>query len=294
MRIAACWSGAVWSVICVLATASPAPGQSLDAATILYGHGVQAYFDGQFGEAQGYLSRAIASNPRDPRAYYFRGLSLLRLGDAAQGRADLQAGAAVEAERPNRYAVGSALARVQGGNRLLLEKYRGQAREQYALERQQVSRVRYEQMTRREADVLRRKVTVPLDQLVPPGEARSLLGSRSPVQPPVAPPPVARDAASPGAPAGGDPFADDPVASPPAATESTASPSASAAGPPASSSEPAPAEPAATVPAATATAPAQPPADDLFGAPADVGAAPAAATEDESDPFGFDGTNPFE
>ena len=313
MSRAAHYSGPVWMIICLLAAATPAAGQSPDAATILYGHGVQAYFAGDFDAAADYLSRAIGSNPQDPRAYYFRGLSLLRLGDSSEGSAEFQAGAAAEARQPNRYAVGSALLRVQGGDRLLLEKYRRLAREQYALERQQIIQVRYEQMRRQEEHVLRQKVAVPLDQLVPADEARSLLSDGGPAATPAAQPPAATAApvAAPAPAAGGvappmgeDPFADDAAATNPAAAAPTAAPPADTAP---ATAEPVAAQPAPAVPVtAGSETPALPSADELFNTPApppanpfaeeptDHGETPADDAGDAPDPFGLDEANPFE
>ncbi len=292
MKNAAYWSGLVWIMIGALALARPALGQNLDAATILYSHGVHAYFAGHVGEAADYLAQAIRSNPNDPRAYYFRGLCLLRLGEPTRARADFDVGAAVEARQPNRYAVGSALVRVQGGNRLLLEKCRRQAREQYALEREMISQARYEQMVNREADVLRQRVAVPVDQLVPPGEAPQPVDSPIVAAPPTASPaPTATGAAD-------DPFADDPIvpgpAEPaqPAATDS-ASPAPVSDEPldldpfvaPAETDDATtPAEPPTDAPAAPDQDAAEPPADSLFGSP-------AAAPDD--DPFSFDDGDPF-
>jgi hypothetical protein len=224
--------------LCILALTGRAPGQGLDAASILYSHGVHAYFDGDASEAERSFTRAISISPNDPRAYYYRGLSRLRLGRDADAQADLRAGAAAEARQPNRYATGAALQRVQGRQRLLLEKYRQQAREEYALQREEVSRARYEQITSREADVMRHPVAVPLERLVPPGEAKSLLGVRPAAGPSAAPaasvaPPAT--ASSTATEAAGDPFADD--TTPP---------------------QLAPAAPQAE----------GPPADDLFGTPA--------------------------
>ena len=46
----------------------------------LYGRGVHAFFAQRIPDAFNALNAAIASGSRDPRAYYFRGLTLNRLG----------------------------------------------------------------------------------------------------------------------------------------------------------------------------------------------------------------------
>jgi Tfp pilus assembly protein PilF len=113
---------------CALSTPSAAFARDWNAADMLYSRGVQAYFAGQDDEAEQYLTRAVQSNPNDPRPYYFRAMSRLRRGRDAEARQDMQAGAVVEARAPSRWAVGSALERVQGRDRLLLEDYRRRAR----------------------------------------------------------------------------------------------------------------------------------------------------------------------
>jgi hypothetical protein len=288
MNRAACWIGPVWLTLCVLVVAGRATGQGPDAASILYSHGVGAYFDGNASEADQYFTRAIALNPSDPRAYYFRGLSRLQLGRDGDARADLEAGAAAEARQPNRYATGSALQRVQGRERLLLEQYRRQAREEYALQRAEVARARYEQTVRREADVLRHQVAVPLDGLVPAEQARSLLGA-----PPVAGPNLTPAASV--APAAT-------AATAPPAAAAPASPAAAATAPPAAKAadhpfadETAAAKGGASVPAVSQ--PKSPPADELFGTPAqkpdDRQAAGPARSTSKPAPDVETETNPF-
>src|SRR3972149_494413 len=89
-----------WVVCCAIAGTSPACAQGWNAASMLYGHGVHAFFAGQYAEAEQSLARAIHSHPDDPRPYYFRAMSLLRLGREAEAREDMQLGAAIEARRP--------------------------------------------------------------------------------------------------------------------------------------------------------------------------------------------------
>jgi hypothetical protein len=97
-------------------------------AAALYIEGVYAYFDGQSQRADSYLTRSLAGNPNDVRAYYFRALSRLREGRQSEARADMQTGAALEARYPNHFDIGKTLERVQGPNRLALEEYRRSAR----------------------------------------------------------------------------------------------------------------------------------------------------------------------
>jgi hypothetical protein len=145
-----------------------------DRAAALYGRGVQAYFSGRTAKAESLLSQALAINGQDPRIYYFRGLSRLRSGREADARRDLAAGAVREAARPNRYAVGVALQRVQGSERLLLERFRRDARTKTAGLSDERARRHGEQMAARDAGATREQIVIPLDELLRPGGPRSL------------------------------------------------------------------------------------------------------------------------
>ena len=110
----------------------------------LYGHGVHAYYEGQFEEAAGAFSQAIEQGTNDPRIFYFRGLSHFQLGDEQAGRDDLAKGAQLENESSGRfYGINKALTRVQGPLRLILEEARDQARREAAEQRRARNRAIY-------------------------------------------------------------------------------------------------------------------------------------------------------
>ena len=88
----------------------------------LYSDGVQAYFGGRCGEAESLFSSVAGMDPNDPRAFYFRALSLMRQGREDEARSDMEIGAQIEARFPTRFDIGKTLERVQGSNRLLLEQ----------------------------------------------------------------------------------------------------------------------------------------------------------------------------
>jgi hypothetical protein len=192
----------------------------------LYAQGVNAYFAGRSSDAESFLSQALAFNPQDPRAYYFRALSLMRLGRLGEARGDMMVGASLEAQTPNRFGVGRALERVQGANRLTLERYRRQGRE-FAASAPNLTNQRVAQPSRPvvsdDGYVLRRKVVIPLDRLLDEGGPRPLsadeLASRrhrtSSPPPARSTPPVQAPAASNAA---DDPFRDDTGGERPAAT----------------------------------------------------------------------------
>jgi tetratricopeptide (TPR) repeat protein len=136
------------------AGAEPAP------LTVAYGNGVHAYFEADYQCSYDALSGVIEAGSNDPRAYYYRGLSALKLGRLDEAEADFQQGANLEAEGRGSVgsrAIGRALERVQGCDRLKLEQYRGRARVA-ALERDRsATRQRYSDIYESEADVLRRR-----------------------------------------------------------------------------------------------------------------------------------------
>jgi hypothetical protein len=249
-----------------------------------YGQGVHAYFSGRSAQADELLSTAIAVDPQDPRPYYFRGLARLRQGRRADAISDLQIGASLEAQQLNRYAIGAALMRVQGADRLLLEQYRRAGRlaeRQYRVER---DRERYEQVQRREPEVLHLKATIALDQLLGPNGSQPVVAwGRSPRPVSASTSAASLPVASAAAPASSDnPFPDDPLtlgpsgtASAPAARPGVSSASGSAVRPPSADENPF-GGPASRAPAAS---------DNPFGAPASR--APAA----DENPFGSSATS---
>ena len=94
----------------------------------VYGDGVHSFYAGNFQQSYDYLSQVIEIGTDDPRVYYFRGLSALRLGSPTQADEDFSKGATFEAERGNTRTVSLALERIQGQDRLLLERSRLKAR----------------------------------------------------------------------------------------------------------------------------------------------------------------------
>lgn len=194
-------------------------GQHSSELNRFYGQGVNAYFAGRSSEAESNLSQALALDAEDPRIYYFRALSLVRLGRLDEARGDMMVGASIEARHPQRFAVGRALERVQGGHRLMLERYRREARsQQVALKpAQPIQPVRREpQIKSHDEHVLRRRIVIPLDRLLGPGSPEPLSAeelsqrTRRALETPAAPPQPARQAAGPVL-TSDDPFRDDPA-----------------------------------------------------------------------------------
>ena len=213
-------------------------GQQPSELNRLYSQGVNAYFAGRSSEAESNLSQALALETEDPRIYYFRALSLVRLGRLDEARGDMMVGANVEAQHPQRFAVGQALERVQGGHRLMLERYRREARSrQVALKPAQPDqRVRRQppQIESRDEHVLRRRIVIPLDRLLGPGGPEPLSveelsqRTRRGLETGATPPQPTREAAGPVV--TDDPFRDDPAR--PEEASATAPPSAGPVRPP--------------------------------------------------------------
>ena len=146
----------------------------------LYGNGVHAYNSGDYNTAYRELTSAIQGGTIDPRAYYFRGLTFLRLGRQQEAVADFKKGAEMETGDTNDvFPVSNSLARVQGPDREMLERYREAARVT-AHQRQEIERqAKYEQRIEAEKTVLRK--VQPTDLTPTPDSCTSKL--RQPARP---------------------------------------------------------------------------------------------------------------
>lgn len=141
-----------WGIVLTLSL--QAYGQ-FDALEELYGNGVHAYNGGNFAEAYNELTRALENGSADPRVYYYRGLSYLKLGRPQEARRDFADGAKLEMADTDRfYNVSKSLERVQGRPRALLERFRAEARLAAFHTREQARFERYERIRQNEPDVL--------------------------------------------------------------------------------------------------------------------------------------------
>ena len=121
-----------------------------------YGQGVHAYFSGDYSQAFEQLTAAIEGGSKDPRAFYFRGLSYLQFGRPQEAKQDFQKGADLESRDVNKfYDVSKALERVQGSARTELENYRVEARMAVMQQVENLRKARYEAIQREESRVLR-------------------------------------------------------------------------------------------------------------------------------------------
>lgn len=138
-----------------------------------YGAGVHAYYDGNYQTAYDALTAAIEAGTLDPRAYYYRGLTSIKLGkidDEING--DFAEGASRETMGRGGISISRSLERVQGRDRQRLEAYRKRARVAAVQRDEAAIRQRYIGVDKTAPDVLRRRVpnalTTPAEALNPP------------------------------------------------------------------------------------------------------------------------------
>jgi tetratricopeptide (TPR) repeat protein len=131
---------------------------SLDAAPLAraYGAGVHAYFAGDYQRAYDELTQAIEAGTEDPRAWYFRGLTAAKLGRLDEVEADFATAANRETDAAADWNVSRSLERVQGCDRLALERHRVRARVANLQRRAEATERRYRYDERLQPEVLRR------------------------------------------------------------------------------------------------------------------------------------------
>jgi len=301
------------AVVLLSAVSSPAQDVVLSQ---LYGSGVHAFFSRDYVKAHELLTSAIDGGTKDPRPYYFRGLTLQKLGREEQAEEDFEQGADLESRDIDRlYNVGRSLERIHGQVRLQLEEYRMKAR----LAARQRAEKLYQQRYGTEPAP---GIGVPPSPLEGVGDLPTDVAAEPPVEPPSDFPPgmgpieegPAQPAVGPPAlPEPGSPFTEEPPAAPatPPTDDPFAIPGAGPAGPPEAPAEPPLGTPvedplgSGTVgdtPAGPGTPEPTPPADDPFGGlgplndigpeppvtpPADTPAPPAdTPAPPADDPFG--------
>jgi tetratricopeptide (TPR) repeat protein len=112
----------------LVSTAGAALKAQDDATDKLYGAGVHAYFAGNFEAALEQLDAAVAAGSRDPRCYFYRGLTSWKLGNAAAAKTNFSEGARLEAANPElSRMISRSMQRVQGSTRLTIERFRADA-----------------------------------------------------------------------------------------------------------------------------------------------------------------------
>ncbi len=122
-----------------------------------FGNGVHAYYGGDYQAAYDNLSEALAAGSRDPRALYFRGLAARRMGRIDEAEADFWKAARIEADALGDWPVSRTLERVQGPDRLALERHRVKSRLEVLQERKDAAARRYSQIESVQDSYLRKR-----------------------------------------------------------------------------------------------------------------------------------------
>ena len=194
---------ALLSVFVFASATARAGDEALPIATS-YGMGVHAFHAGDYQRSYDDLTNAIEAGSQDARAFYFRGLAALRLGRCDEAEADFAEGASREADGRATLPIARSLERVQGPDRLKLERYRARARVAALQRSREAEALRYSRIREAAPGVLRtrRPESIRPDDAVAPA-----LRDGSAVPPPEEIPP-GRPAEAPAD--RSDPFGDEP------------------------------------------------------------------------------------
>jgi hypothetical protein len=153
--------GVTAATLCLAATSHAQPTSDSLALANAYGTGVHAFYSGDLNRSIADLTSAIDGGTSDPRAWYYRGLAAWRLGRFDEAEADFREGAERETSTIGSWPVSRSLERVQGTERLRLERYRTRARVA-ALERDRaLIRRRYVEIEDAQPEVLRQRRPLP-------------------------------------------------------------------------------------------------------------------------------------
>jgi len=151
------------------------------------GNGMHAFFGADYQQAYDDLTEVVAAGSRDPRALYFRGLAARRMGRIDEAEADFSEAARLEAAAIGQWPVSQTLERVQGQDRLALERHRIRGRIAGIQAGREAELRRYSELETTQDTYLRRR--------------RPAVGERDPAAPfvteSVNPPPPARVAEEP-------------------------------------------------------------------------------------------------
>jgi hypothetical protein len=132
-------------------------GEEPVAVRTAIGDGMHAYHAGDYDRAYDALTNAIEAGTDDPRGYYFRGLAALRLGRTNEAEADFTTGADRELANGTTRRVSLSLERVQGSDRLTLERFRARARLGALQREREIYGRRYSTIEDASSDVRRRR-----------------------------------------------------------------------------------------------------------------------------------------
>lgn len=154
-----CW-GVLAAALASLAAGGRADefaGEQPLAVRAAIGAGIHAFHSGDYARAHDELTNAIEAGSDDPTSYYFRGLAASRLGRTDEAVADFTTGADRESATGGTRRVSLALERVQGHDRLALERHRVRARLGALQREREASGRRYSGIEGAAGDVRRRR-----------------------------------------------------------------------------------------------------------------------------------------
>ena len=146
----------------------------------IYGNGVHAYFAQDYLKAHQFFTSAIDGHSQDPRCFYFRGLTLLKLGRPQDADLDFQHGAKLESsiDPARAYNVARRWSGVQGSDRGTLEQYRLKARMAVLQKLEEERRLKYQEGLKEQRAFLQKQSKGPAQPVESPAEGARR--SRSP------------------------------------------------------------------------------------------------------------------
>lgn len=118
----------IWSLVAIVAVGTGGVASAQDPLDELYGRAVHSFFRGDSFTAEELLNEAVHAGSKDPRVFFFRGLAASRNGNSVLASDDFQQGADLEINGGRVVNVGRALERIQGSQRVEIEKARAHAR----------------------------------------------------------------------------------------------------------------------------------------------------------------------
>ncbi|MDR1485197.1 MAG: hypothetical protein LBT09_10280 [Planctomycetaceae bacterium] len=129
----------------------------INESEILYGKGVHAFFDGNYKEAIEIFNKVEYLASEDPRPYFFAAIARYRL-DADSADADKYFKKAAKLELEGRsfreYDVSDALRRIQGKERLHVERYRTQTKIEWQKTNSVRDNIRYGQQVEKDKKIV--------------------------------------------------------------------------------------------------------------------------------------------
>jgi|GEM_PF-6344476 len=129
---------------------------SADAHSLetLYGEGVYAFNNKDYATAVRVFNTMESQGSADPRGYFYRGLSQFRLGNQDMAAKDYDYAASLELSQAGRpYSVPKALEKIQGRERLSIEKFRREAKKKWNEDQAKLKKDEFDVQKKRDLDI---------------------------------------------------------------------------------------------------------------------------------------------